>query len=61
MKKLIFSLLLLTALSCSEEPELKKAPVKLKTAMQPPPGCGTDSNGVKYCCNQYGNCWKENW
>lgn len=60
MKKILILSLFFLSLSCSQTEETIE-PVKLKTATQPPPGCGTDPNGVKYCCNQFGNCWRENW
>jgi hypothetical protein len=42
MKKLLIVLTIIAA-SCSSE-EIKPKEVKLKTATQPPPGCGTDRN-----------------
>jgi hypothetical protein len=60
MKKLLIVLTIIAA-SCASEEIKPSNPVKLKTEMEPPPGCGTDSNGVKYCCNSFGTCWRENW
>jgi len=53
MKKLILVLIVIVVAVAAD--------TKMEAKAKPPLGCGTDSAGVKYCCNPYGHCWPENW